>query len=257
MKKPSELKQVRLLIGIPSRGEFQSSFALSLAFLINLITSNPVVKIDGEPHLLLWHVDVKNSSNLPGNRQKLVDQAIASDCTHLLFLDDDMVFDATMIYDWLMENRPVIAANCPTRGIPTYPTARNQGGLAGQLVYVQPEGAEVSERARWERVWRVGTGIVLLRADVLRALPRPAFTPRWDAERDDYVGEDWVMFEHVEAAGFPIIVDALKSASVEHVGKLNFTHAMAEGQRRLEGPQIALPDQTFNVQEVLSEYRHK
>lgn len=239
MKLPSNMKHVRLLIGIPSRGSWKSGFGLSHSFLINLISANPVVKIDGEPHLLLWQVEQKESSSIHGNRQKLVDAALGSDCTHLLFIDDDMTFDPTMIYDWLMENRPVIAANCPTRGIPTYPTARNQGGVHGELVYT-PE--ELGVRARWERVWRVGTGIMLLRADALRSLPRPAFTPRWSEELDDYVGEDWVMCEHLEAAGIPIIIDQAKSFSVGHTGDMTYTHAMALGQRKLDGPQLIIPE---------------
>lgn len=240
MPLPNNLPKIKLLIGIPSRGTFQTGFGLSLAFLANALCANPVIKVDGTPHLVLWSIQVKNSSNLPGNRQKLVDDALANDLTHLLFVDDDMTFDAEMIFEWLAENRPVIAANCATRGIPTYPTARNQGGLHGQLVYSPLEGEEC--RTRWERVWRVGTGVMMLRADALRALPRPAFTPRWDAERNDYVGEDWVMCEHLEAAGIPIIIDQQWSCTVGHVGTHTFTHAMVAGQRKLEGPQIFVPE---------------
>lgn len=251
MKIPQGMKEVRLLIGVPTRGTYQANFGLSLSFLINLISANPIVKIDGTPHVILWYVENKNSSILCGNRQKLLDQALSNDCTHMLFVDDDMVFDATMVYDWLIENRPVIAANCPTRGIPTYPTARDANGARGDLVYT-PE--DLGTTPRWKRVWRVGTGIMMLRADAMRSLPRPAFTPRWSEELDDYVGEDWVMCEHLEAAGIPIIIDQLKSRSVGHIGTLTFTHDMVDGQRQLEKSTILTP--TMELGPVLTEIRH-
>jgi hypothetical protein len=222
-------KPVKLLIGIPTRGDLKADMALSLSFMIHHISVNPVVMIDNEPRFLMWQVTKIATSLLPQSRQNMVDMAIKSEVDYLLMIDDDMVFNHELAHDWMAENRPVIACNCPTRSIPCYPTARQfdpKEEFKGALVYSD------TAKYRWERVWRVGTGVMMLRADVLKGLPRPAFTPRWEEGNDAYVGEDWVLCEHLEARGTPIIVDHEHSLPIGHVGDMEFKHEMVAGTRR-------------------------
>lgn len=226
MSQQQEVTDLKLLIGIPSRGEFKKDTSLGLTFLVHALNEHPLVKIDGQVRRILWSIAVVSSSSIQGNRQKLVDAAIANEVDWLLFIDDDMSFPAELVHAWMTENRPVIAANCPTRSWPCNPTARDRSA--------DPRGAPVYSdlvNGRWGRVWRVGTGIMLLRSDVLKTLPRPAFTPRWDEATDDYVGEDWVLCEHIEAAGFPILVDHKLSQEIGHIGDMKFTHDMIKASR--------------------------
>lgn len=230
-KLPGNLKEgppIKLLIGVPSRGEFKKDNSLDLVFATLQLTQRPLIKQEDVVRQVQWAIQVVTSSVLPGSRQKLVDAALFSEADYLLFLDDDMSFPEYLIHVWLSENRPVIAANCPTRSWPTNPTARNPANTAkGTPVY-----SDVAPY-RWGKVWRVGAGIMMLRRDVLQALPRPAFTPRWEASVDDYVGEDWVMCEHIEAAGFPIIVDHELSQQVGHTGDMKFTWDMVKASRKV------------------------
>lgn len=235
MEEKKQLRTIRILIGIPSRGQFACDMALSLVHLINMLNSAPVIELNGERVLLTWYVHVIRSSMLYGSRQKLVD--IAKDpenkIDYLLFLDDDMVFPNRLLHEWIMADRAVIAANCPTRGSPTYPTARNRSiaDFRGKVVY-----SDVG-LGRFQKVWRVGTGIMLLRQDALQALPRPAFTPRWVDELQDYCGEDWAMVEHLEKAGIDVYIDNEVSLAVGHVGDMQFTHDMVAATRRVEAKQ--------------------
>lgn len=230
-KKQPAIEPIRLLIAIPSRGDWQQTTSLSLAFLVHTLTENKFFLRDGKRHVILWNIHAINTSILPQSRQNAVDTALRNNVDYLLFLDDDMAFPAHLVHEWINENRPVMAANCPTRGFPCNPTARKQSHTApgqGSLVY--------SDLAnyRFEKVWRVGTGVMMLRQDALKALPRPAFTPRWEPMNDAYVGEDWVMCEHLEAAGIPIIVDHEISQLIGHVGSMTFTHEQVVATRKVD-----------------------
>jgi glycosyltransferase involved in cell wall biosynthesis len=238
------LKPIKVLIGIPSRGDFKADMALSLVFMIHNLTSNPIVKIGNSPRYISWHIQRLSSSMLYSLRQKMVDTALDADVDYLLFLDDDMVFPGELLHAWLAADRAVIAANCPTRGVPTNPTARSASARnpKGEMVY-----SDIAH-LRWEKVWRVGTGICLLRRDALKALPRPAFQPHWVEELEDFCGEDWAMMEHLERAGIPIYIDNEISLGVGHIGEMTFTHEMVAGSRKAENqlvtinPPLIVPD---------------
>lgn len=192
--------------------EWKAQTALCMGFMLSSLSQR-------HPEFRhTWSLQNVRGSILPQLRQNLVDHALESKATHLLMIDSDMTFPQNLAFEWLKADRPVIAANCPTKTMPCWPTARQFGPGAGSVIY--SEGAA----DRFERVWRVGTGIVMLRRDVLEKLPRPAFTPYWSEALDSYVFEDWVMMEHIEKLGFDIVVDHEMSQEVGHIGDYEFTH---------------------------------
>lgn len=226
--KEPKLRKIKLLIGIPNLGDITMETALNLIYMTHLLTANPLQPVDGERCVILWNVHEVRSSNIVQNRQSILDMAVANEVDFLLFIDTDMVFNPEFIFDWLKENRPVIAMNCPTRSMPCYPTARNESTtepFKGELVY-----SDISNY-RWQKVWRVGTGIMMLRKDAMKSVPRPAFLMRWEPGNDHVVGEDWALCEHLEAAGIPIIIDNEQSLEVKHVGKLAYEHGMIAATR--------------------------
>jgi hypothetical protein len=238
-----------LLIAIPSRGEWKSAMAMQLIFMTQLLYAHQYQRIDGKLRRIMWHLQEVRNSLLPQSRQALLDFAIENKFDAMLFIDDDMIFPEDFIFDWLKENRPVIAANCPTRGIPCYPTARQPdpaNPYKGKLVY-----SDIAN-TRYEKVWRVGTGIMLLRADAMRALPRPAFTPRWEPGNDHYVGEDWAMVEFLEAAGIPVVVDHKTSIQIRHVGDMAYAHEMIKGTRKRIAAEscLVIPDRIRHDQDI-------
>lgn len=198
---------VRLLIGIPSQGMVCTDTALSLA----LMASDLCFPLKGKSHV--FNILNIKSSILPQGRQSIVDAAIEGDATHLLFIDSDMTFPPFLARALLAHEKDVVGVNCPTRGFPCNPTAR---GANQEPVY--SEG-----KKGLEKVWRLGTGIMLISVTALKALPRPCFTPYWSDEKEAYVGEDWAFADHLEAAGFPIWVDHELSATIGHIGNYTFT----------------------------------
>jgi hypothetical protein len=161
----------------------------------------------------IWQILHIRSSILPKSRQTLVDAAIESNATHLLFLDADMTFPPNLARRLLAHKVDVVGCNCVTKQFPSLPTARNED--------LSPVPFE--QEKPLIPVWRVGTGVLMVTTDVLRKLPRPCFTPRWDEGTNDYVGEDWAFIEHVENAGYTVHLDTELSKEIGHVGKYTFT----------------------------------
>jgi hypothetical protein len=193
---------VRLWVGLPSMSDCKMQFAMSLALLAHHMTTQ----------LIMFNFDNRRGSILPGLRQRIVDEALRQDATHLLFIDSDQIFPAEIAAHWLSLDYPVIAANVATKADLSKPTAKKIVG--GVLVPHYSDNAP----ELYSEVERVGTGIMMIQRKVLEALPRPAFTPYWSDEANDYVYEDWVFVEHIRKAGFPIVVDNKVSMFVGHVG---------------------------------------
>lgn len=206
------MRELNLMIGVPSMGTWQAK--TSCCFALTLVAL-AFPKKEFKHQFFFWN---EKGSILPQLRQNLVDKALKGGASHLLMIDSDMTWPEYLPEQWMAADYPVIAANCPTKSMPCWPTARNKGStLAGNPVY-----SDVASE-RFSKVWRVGTGIMMLRRDVLEALPRPAFTPYWHEEKDGYVYEDWVLAEHLERLGIPIRVDNKLSMEVGHDGAYEFT----------------------------------
>src|SRR3970040_905518 len=137
-------------------------------------------------------------SILPRMRRDIVKRAQAERCTHLLFTDCDQTFPAQTLHRLLHTKKDIIAANIAVKRIPSIPTARSYvvGDPRGGIVYT-PEGSN-----DLQKVWRVGTGIMLINMKVFEKTGLNIFHIRWREEYEDYQGEDWSMCEAFEAAGF-------------------------------------------------------
>jgi hypothetical protein len=221
----SKEPDIRLLIGIPSQGSMCADTALSLA----LLASDLCFPLKGKSHV--YNILNVKSSILPQGRQSIVDAAIEGNATHLLFIDSDMTFPPFLARKLLASGKDVIGANCPTRGFPCNPTARDEDT---KPVYS-------NGKTGLEKVWRLGTGILMITVDVLKALPRPCFTPYWHTERDAYVGEDWAFIDAIENAGFSLWVDHDVSQQIGHIGSYIYTHDDIEAPE----PSILLPERAI------------
>lgn len=222
------MKEIKLMIGVPSRDEVASTFMCDLVHLFEMLLTQPLP----DPNFSVKTVQLVNvrGSILPRIREQIVDHAIEQNSTHLLFLDSDMRFPQDFMHRWLCLGEPVLAANCVTKKIPSWPTARQKGKREGtsEPVYTIPEKRE---RGLLEQVWRVGTGVMLLDVALLRKIAKPRFKIAWDPLNQDYVGEDWFFCEKLEQKGVPILVDHLVSWDIGHQGTADYTHPMLMAQK--------------------------
>ena len=155
---------------------------------------------------------------LVSNRHELVKKALKLGATHVLFLDSDMKFPKNLLRKMLMRKRPVLGANCTTRGFPVK-------WIAHDL-----EGREVdsSKKMGCQKVQHVGLAVMLLEAEVLKRLEPPLFMMEWIPEVGSYCGEDVYFCAKLQAAGQDIWIDHELSREIAHCGAMSFGYEMIE-----------------------------
>lgn len=163
----------------------------------------------------------KRMSTLPRARQELLEDAVLKNCTHALFLDSDQAFPSDTAHRLLAHKKSVVAANIALKTMPSFPTARQRGPTAfGIPVTSDPH------KTGLERVWRVGTGVMLIDLAILAGVPKPWFELRWSDKSHQFVGEDWYFLNKLEKAGHSEFwIDHDLSKQVGHVGMYMFSHA--------------------------------
>ena len=217
-----ELPMAKVMIAIPG-AEWKSDMGMCLMTLIAASTH----PIEGYAGVDLCIQNSKGSI-LPQLRQKLVEAAQDAEATHILFVDSDMVFPPYMLGALLEHKQRIVGLNCPTKMLPSTPTARLQpinGYPQGVPLY--QEDFENRENPLL-KVWRVGTGIMLIEMSVFQEIPSPYFPISYDHEQSCFVGEDWGFCAQAQEAGIAIHVDIHLSHCIRHVGNLAFTHEMTE-----------------------------
>lgn len=209
-------KHLRVLVVVPSGSHWVADFATSLISLVALFANKPV------PGYASHELQVANikGSILPKSRLNGLKAAKAAKATHLLFLDSDHTFKPDLLHRLLACDKDVVAANCVTKCIPAMSTARlfKEGDPQGEPVYSDADSVGL------QKVWRIGTGVMLLSAKAFEQIPHDAFAMMYKEEADTYQGEDWTMCEALEKAGVPIYIDHGVSKTIGHVGMFNFTH---------------------------------
>lgn len=203
-----------VFIGIPSTDNWKADFGMSLAGLM-AAAAKPLKGGGFIGRLQLWNT---KGSILSRSRHTLVKKAIELECSHILFLDSDMTFPSWALHQLLSHNKAVVGANCAVKALPSNPTARRAtpDGIG--------EGIDSRGKAGLERVWRLGTGVLLMKTSVFADLPQPWFPIVWNEKTQDYTGEDWAMCNGLDAAGIPIWVDHTLSQHIGHVGSYTYTH---------------------------------
>ena len=213
MINPPELKVV---VVVPSMSTWHAEFAMSLIGLMAYFQNNPV----GSSRTHSLQIINKRGSILPNLRLQGLKAAKELEATHLLWLDSDHSFPPDILNRLLKHEKDVVAANCAVKTIPSMPTAR-------ALDPVDPKGKPVY--TDWnshglQRVWRIGTGIMLMSSRAFNQIPHDAFGMTYVEATDSYRGEDWGICEALQSVGCPIFIDHDVSNDCTHIGNFHYTH---------------------------------
>lgn len=224
-------KELKLVIGIPSGPTWDADFAMSMLGLMSYLNA---YQVPGFTKQMVRLHNVKGSI-LAKSRHIVVSQALEHNATHVLFIDSDMVFPQQLAHRLFATGKSVVACNCPTKKIPSFPTARKKSFTkpAGDIMYLSEEGGPDLQKA-----WRVGTGVMLIDLRVLKNVPSPYFATIWDEGLQDYMGEDWYFCSVLEKAGVEIWIDNVSSRAIGHSGQLIYDHSLVEEEK--ERPSITL-----------------
>lgn len=195
-------------ICIPTRGLWPIQFAQALQDMIQALNKYKLP----EARSLRIQTFTAQSSLLPQNRHTVIAQALQQGVSHMLLLDDDMVFPPKVVHGLMMSEVPFIGANYPTRSEPPTPTAV---GTDGKKRWTRQEDSGLEE------VHGIGLGCCLIESWVFKELKPPFFNIEWNDELKVYKGEDIYFCEKVRTElGIPLFIDHDLSKQIRHVGEM-------------------------------------
>ena len=138
--------------------------------------------------------------------------------THLLFIDNDMVFDDGALLRLLALDRDIVGALMVTRGAPYTPVVKKKNKDGEWKTY--PNIETMAKEGRFASDCDgVGTGFMLIKMGVFEKLEKPYFAiPPFG---ETLMGEDMYFCDKAKKAGFDICVDA--GLIVGHIGEYVYT----------------------------------
>lgn len=209
-------KRIKLGICIPTRDTWKAHFGQSLAMSMASVWS----LLPPDTELGVKTFNKTQSSIVHTARNNLAQEAIDSDCTHILFLDDDMLFPMNTFSALLTADKDIVAANCVTKEWPPRTTANKIGG-----------GKVFTRRSSegLEEVESVGTAVMMIKREVFEKLPKPWFDNEWiNVEENKFTGEDRYFCYKAREHGFKVYIDHDLSKEIKHIGEWFYSHGMTE-----------------------------
>jgi hypothetical protein len=157
------------------------------------------------------------STNIYKGRERLADQFMESRASHLLFLDSDEIFAPGTANHLFRLNLPVVTGVVFKRNFPHEPCIYRRYdkdrsmSLAPEMrewflnnkVQIRPEPRilELPDNVGLVEIDECGTGCLMIRRDVMEAIPKPRFIGMQP------VGTDLAFCRRIREAGFPIYAD--------------------------------------------------
>lgn len=180
--------KIKLGIATPSTGTIKTKTVESL---IGMCKNLPF------DYVFLSH----EGSILHYMRERLVKKAIDLNCTHLLFVDSDMVFKPEAVLKLIEDDKDIVGVNYRTRQLPGEETSK----------YPVYAGASDLREAI-----SVATGFMLIKLSIFEFLPEPWFF--WESNTDGglVLGEDFWFCRLAQEKGFKVWVDL--GLHVGHIG---------------------------------------
>ena len=159
------------------------------------------------------------SANLPSSRQHLAEQAIEHGCTHLLFIDSDMVLPQPDSFKILLDHEKDIVG--------TYAVKRH---FPITTIGTKWDGSKFTkEDSGLKAAKTLGTGVMLIKTSVFEGMPKPWFMLEYDEEKQPkpWVSEDIWFCQRAIEQGFKIWCDCTLSKTVGHIG--SHTYRVTDG----------------------------
>jgi len=196
---PLQGQPARVGICIPSGDMVHADFMLALASMCN------------NPGAGIALISCKGSL-IVVNRNNGVKFSIDLNCTHLLFLDSDMVFPQDTLRRLLAHNKDIVGA-AYTKRVPPH-------DVLGRTLDNKP--LEVNTGCI--EVRGLPTGCMLINMNVFKRLKRPyfreVFVEEGGTDAEGVIGEDYYFCDAARAAGCSVWMDVDLSKEIGHIGQM-------------------------------------
>jgi len=186
---------MKIAIGLPTAGTIKTKTVFSILRMIKRSSFD-------------WIVITKEGSILHWNREHIVKQAIEGKCTHVLFIDSDMWFEADAAERLLKRDKDIIGVQYNLRQTPLTSTVKIWDENGKELMEEHPDGLV--------KVAGVATGFMLIKTSVFEKLTEPWFFWESDEKGEVKTGEDSWFCNKARKAGFDIWLDA--TIVMKHIG---------------------------------------
>lgn len=147
------------------------------------------------------------------NRNYIAVQALNNNSDYLLMIDDDMTFEPELLNKLLANDKDII-------GVAYHPRSET-----GQIIKYLDEThfvkLEENNDPKYKDTFEcmaTGTGIILIRCEVFKKMPRPWFAFEYYETGQCKLGEDWFFSREAKKAGFKIYTDP--KIVVGHLGEI-------------------------------------
>jgi len=211
---------INLAICIPARDHVDAGFAHDLATMsAHWYGAAPIGS--------KFNIHMVSGTLIADQRQKLVKIALKEGADWILFLDSDMRFPKNIAHRMIANDLDIVAANYATRRMPTKTVAFSNFEKL-ECIYLG------DAQSRMQEVDAVGMGVMLVKAQVFKALPQPWFQIGYAPKSEAFVGEDIYFCKLAQRYGFKVMIDNAVSAEVRHIGVFEFSHEHAEAERDMD-----------------------
>jgi hypothetical protein len=206
----------RIAICVPTRDLCSAEFTHSLVKMVGRFCTHFVGSGQAE---IIELFDL--GTLLPEMRNALARQAIEMDATHILWLDNDMIFPEDTLERLIKHGKPIVAAGYSQRKEPAKPVASKDG----VWVYTEDDSAGI------EPVDSIGMGVMLVETAVYEHLDMPWHCVGWNQQKGTVVGEDVYFCRKAKDIGAETFIDHDLTKEIGHIGYRTFTYADALNDR--------------------------
>lgn len=194
--------KTKILLGIPTNRLIQPQTVQSLLEMVKESEDEIVVKLATQGY------------TIAENRNYLATQALKEKCTHLMMIDDDMIFPSNTLNRLLDHDVDFVGVVAHSRCLPPLPVVttfdQEEMSVADRLLgkYSFPDVPF--------KVKGIGGGVVLIKTDLFNKIERPWFANENYDTGMTKVGEDYYFCNKVLNAGFDIWCDP--TLKINHIG---------------------------------------
>lgn len=197
----------RILIAIPTLD------TIKVETVINLFSATAELKYEAK-------LNVHVSSVVHDARNKLVEDAKRSGCTHILFIDSDISFPADAINKLVEDDKDIVGGLYYRKQIPHLPCINDKEGDRLLIPRNFP-------RTRLFEVFSIGTGFLMIKTSVFEKISEPYFY--FGTYKKHSIGEDVYFCIKAQQHGFKVWCDP--TIHLGHIGPYSYDERDYEAEK--------------------------